>query len=79
MNENMDLKFSMSLLVINSFMKYAGEWDEGHFISTVCMLIEEYCLKHGLNAKDTMQMMADTAETVELECGVYTGGLEEAV
>ena len=60
--------------MIRSALDHAKDMDQVTFISSVCMLIEEYCYMHGLNAVETMQMMADAAVGVQKECGVYQGG-----
>lgn len=60
--------------MIRSALDHSKYMDQRTFISSVCMLIEEYCYMYGLNAAEMMQMMADAAVGVQQECGVYQGG-----
>lgn len=59
--------------MIRSALDHAKYMDQRTFISSICVLIEEYCYMYGLNAVEMMQMMADASVAVQQECGVYQG------
>ena len=56
---------------VNESIAKIGEWGFAGFTSTVAMLVEEYCSRHGRSAKETFRMLAEAASDIEDELGVY--------
>lgn len=55
--------------IINDVAKKTFDMPFEEFTSVMAMIIEEYCLKHELDAAETMHAMADTADAVKAMLG----------
>ncbi len=58
--------------IIDYVMDETKEWDDDIFTPLLCMIIEEHCLRHKLDAVEYAKLIYDLIDGVNTDMGKYS-------